>query len=59
MLINALNGKESIHEFGNWLRLLRINNFSFGNERRTLLGIFKTFLGDCLVSFLGDFLGLL
>ena len=31
MLINALFGKESIHEFGNWLRLLRINNFFFGN----------------------------
>ena len=59
MLINALHGKESIHEFGNWLRLLRINNLFFGNERHTLLGIFKTILGDYPVSFLGDFSGLL
>ena len=34
MLIYALHGKESIHEFGNWLRLLRINNFFFGNENK-------------------------
>jgi len=59
VLIDVLHDKESIHEFGNWLRLLRINNFFFGNERYTLLGIFKTFLGDHLVSFLGGFSGLL
>ena len=59
MFINVLHGKESIHEFGNWLRLLWINNFFFGNERHTLLGIFKIFLGDYLVSFLDDFSGLL
>ena len=59
MLVNALHGKETILEFGNWLRLLRITNFFFGNERHTLLGIFKTFLRDYLVSFLDDFSKLL
>ena len=34
MLIYALHGKESIHEFGNWQRFLRINNFFFGNENK-------------------------
>ena len=33
VLINALHDKESIHELGNWLRLLRINNFFFGDEK--------------------------
>ena len=40
VLINALHGKESIHEFRNSLRLLRINNLFFGNERHTLFGDF-------------------
>ena len=40
VLINALHGKESIHEFGNWLRLWRIKNLFFSNERHTLFGDF-------------------
>ena len=31
VLKNASHDKESIHELGNWLRLLRINNFFFGD----------------------------
>ena len=33
VLIRALLDKESIHELGHWLRLLRINNLLFGNEK--------------------------